>query len=90
MEQDKDKCFIKKRTYDFAPIQATQNSSTLRIRIAAEDRKLITALMPFHGIDKPIHVVWGIPRDATSPAVLVTAYRPDPERWSDDFRRRKV
>ena len=37
----------------------------------------------------PIHVVWGIPKGATSPAVLVTAYRPDPERWSDDFMRRK-
>ena len=37
----------KKSTYDFAPIQATQNSSTLRIRIATEDGKLITALMPF-------------------------------------------
>jgi hypothetical protein len=37
----------------------------------------------------PIHVVWGIPRGLTSPAVLVTAYRPDPERWADDFRRRK-
>ncbi len=37
----------------------------------------------------PIHVVWGIPRGLTSPAVLVTAYRPDPERWVDDFRRRK-
>ena len=38
---------------------------------------------------KPIHVVWGIPKSASSPAVLVTAYRPDPERWSSDFRRRK-
>jgi len=38
---------------------------------------------------KPIHVVWGIPKGATSPAVLVTAYRPDPEKWSDDFLRRK-
>ncbi len=38
---------------------------------------------------KPIHVVWGIPKGATSPAVLVTGYRPDPERWSDDFLRRK-
>ena len=37
----------------------------------------------------PIHVVWGIPKGGTSPAVLVTAYRPDPERWSDDFMRRK-
>ena len=38
---------------------------------------------------KPIHVVWGMPKSASSPAVLVTAYRPDPERWSSDFRRRK-
>lgn len=37
----------------------------------------------------PIHVVWGIPRGASSPAVLVTAYRPDPEKWSNDFMRRK-
>jgi len=38
----------------------------------------------------PIHVVWGIPKNASSPAVLVTAYWPDPARWSDDFTRRKT
>ncbi len=38
---------------------------------------------------KPIHVLWGIPRGAESPAVVVTAYRPDPSRWTDDFLRRK-
>ncbi len=37
----------------------------------------------------PIHVVWGIPRGKDSPAVLVTAYRPDPEKWDKTFRRRK-
>ncbi len=37
---------------------------------------------------KPVHVVWGIPREKDSPAVLITAYRPDPKRWSDDFLRR--
>jgi len=37
---------------------------------------------------KPIHVVWGIPRVSDSPAVVVTAYRPDPGRWEDDFSRR--
>ena len=37
----------------------------------------------------PIHVVWGIPKGASSPAVVVTAYRPDPELWTDDFLRRK-
>ena len=38
---------------------------------------------------RPIHVVWGIPRGESSPAVLVTAYRPDPDRWTDNFLRRK-
>ena len=37
---------------------------------------------------RTIHVVWGIPKGASSPAVLVTAYRPDPERWTNDFMRR--
>jgi hypothetical protein len=36
----------------------------------------------------PIHVVWGIPKGSPSPAVLVTAYRPDPSLWSADFLRR--
>jgi len=38
---------------------------------------------------KPVHVVWGIPRHADSPAVVVTAYRPDLDKWSNDFLRRK-
>jgi len=38
---------------------------------------------------KPIHVVWGIPRQAASPAVVVTAYRPESDRWSSDYLRRK-
>jgi hypothetical protein len=37
----------------------------------------------------PIHVVWGIPKDQESPAVLVTAYRPDPKRWTPDFMHRR-
>ena len=40
------------------------------------------------GQDRPIHVVWGIPDGASSPAVIVTAYRPDPDRWSEDFLKR--
>jgi hypothetical protein len=39
---------------------------------------------------KPIHVVWGIPRGLESPAVIVTAYRPDPSLWSEGFTRRKT
>lgn len=38
---------------------------------------------------KPIHVVWGIPKHADAPAVVVTAYRPDPDNWTNDFLRRK-
>lgn len=37
---------------------------------------------------KPVHVVWGLPKGAQAPAVLVTAYRPDPARWTDGFTRR--
>jgi hypothetical protein len=37
----------------------------------------------------PVHVVWGIPAGHSGPAVLVTAYRPDPKRWTDHFRRRR-
>ncbi len=39
--------------------------------------------------NNPIHIVWGIPKGQSSPAVIVTAYKPDPNRWSDDFSRRK-
>jgi Domain of unknown function (DUF4258) len=38
---------------------------------------------------EPIHVVWGIPRNQESPAVVVTAYRPDPARWTPDFMHRR-
>lgn len=37
---------------------------------------------------KPVHVVWGIPLGQTRPAVLITAYRPDPARWSADLTER--
>lgn len=37
----------------------------------------------------PIHVVWGIPKGHDKPAVLITAYRPDPERWDKSFTRRR-
>ena len=40
------------------------------------------------GESKPVHVVWGIPKGHSAPAVLVTAYRPDPAKWSADFRER--
>jgi uncharacterized protein DUF4258 len=41
-----------------------------------------------HG--EPIHVVWGIPKQASSPAVMVTPYRPDPAQWAENFTRRQT
>jgi len=38
---------------------------------------------------RPIHVVWGIPKGHSSPAVLITAYRPNLEIWEDDCLRRR-
>lgn len=48
----------------------------------------ILALQRDHN-GQPLHVVWGIPKGATTPAVVVTAYRPNPASWTDDFTRRK-
>jgi hypothetical protein len=38
---------------------------------------------------EPVHVLWGTRAGTTRPAVLITAYRPDPSRWSDDFLTRR-
>ena len=38
---------------------------------------------------RPIHVVWALPAHERRPAVIVTAYRPDPNLWDSDFRRRR-
>jgi hypothetical protein len=40
--------------------------------------------------DRPIHVVWAIPARQPGPAVLVTAYRPDPALWDEGFEKRKT
>jgi hypothetical protein len=45
-------------------------------------------VLEFDSDGNPIHVVWGIPRGHSRPAVVVTAYRPDPKRWSEDFQER--
>ena len=36
-----------------------------------------------------VHAVWGIPKGHNRPAVLVTAYYPDPQRWNETFTERK-
>ena len=42
------------------------------------------------GANQPIHVVWEIPAGQDTPAVVVTAYRPDPQRWDETWRRRRT
>lgn len=37
----------------------------------------------------PVDFVWGIPKGLDKPAVRVTAYRPHPEPWDENFLRRR-
>lgn len=41
-------------------------------------------------VGKPVHVVWGTPKGQPSPAVLVTAYRPDPAQWNETWQKRRT
>jgi hypothetical protein len=55
-----------------------------------DSRKEPSVLVLQHDRERrPIHVMWGVPRATGTPAVLVTAYRPIPEIWSDEFLNRK-
>jgi hypothetical protein len=46
-------------------------------------------VLQFDADHRPVHVVWGIPKGRSTPAVVVTAYRPDPRLWSKDFLKRR-
>ena len=37
---------------------------------------------------RPVHALWGTSTTTFDMATLVTAYRPDPSRWSGDYLRR--
>lgn len=51
-----------------------------------EDRVLVLHTEPD---GTPMHTVWDMPLESGGPAVLVSAYRPDPDRWTAGFTRRK-
>lgn len=38
-------------------------------------------LLQYDKFRNPVHVLRGIPKGYNKPAVLITAYRPDPKRW---------
>ena len=48
-------------------------------------------LFQHDGEGLPVHALWGLQNGTVEPAYLVTAYRPDMERWMPDLvtRRRK-
>jgi hypothetical protein len=52
------------------------------------DRSRVLTLQE-DGRGRPVHVVWALPSEQRRPAVLVTAYRPDPTLWENEFRRRR-
>jgi hypothetical protein len=39
---------------------------------------------------EPVHALWGLAKDTDAPVYLVTAYQPDPTRWSADFLERRA
>jgi Domain of unknown function (DUF4258) len=45
--------------------------------------------LQYDGNGRAIHVVWAMPAGQRRPAVLVTAYRPNPALWDSEFRKRK-
>jgi hypothetical protein len=64
--------------------------SVVLVEEYADSRKEPSVLVLQHDRSGlPVHVMWGVPRINGTPAVLVTAYRPTPERWSHDFMKRK-
>jgi hypothetical protein len=47
-------------------------------------------VLEYDSSEQPIHVVWGIPVGQESPAVVVTAYRPDPTKWDVTWQKRRT
>jgi hypothetical protein len=46
-------------------------------------------VLPFTLEGSPVHVLWGMARSTPDVPTLITAYRPDPDRWTDDFLKRR-
>ena len=53
-----------------------------------EDRPFPSVLLLGFVDGEPLHVI--VARDPAGACVIVTAYRPDPALWSDDFRARRT
>lgn len=53
----------------------------------ARGRSVLTLQQDANG--HPIHAVWAILIGQHRPAILVTAYRPDPDVWDSEFKVRR-
>jgi hypothetical protein len=54
------------------------------------DRGPSVLALQYDGDGRALHVVWALPAGERRPAVLVTAYRPDPDLWDADFEQRVI
>jgi Domain of unknown function (DUF4258) len=46
-------------------------------------------LLQYDTEGKPIHALWGVPKGKVEPAFLITAYRPNPDKWNIGFLTRR-
>jgi hypothetical protein len=53
-----------------------------------DDPRGPSCLVLCHIRESPVHALWGFDEPRLR-AILITVYRPDPNRWSDDFRTRR-
>jgi hypothetical protein len=74
-------------------IDVTDLTATIRAARVVEDYPIYAKgpcvlVLQRDAAGQPVHVLWGIRTGTTQPAVLITAYRPDPVKWSADFMTR--
>jgi hypothetical protein len=63
-------------------------SSDDQIASYPEDKRYPSTLLLGFEKNEPVHVLVG--RDeATGDCVVITVYRPEPSKWSDDYRTRR-